>query len=247
MSKLRDVLEHVERYGELRDFCGTRYERDRRLAPAIRRRLIRVEARRGRYELTPAGRRRLDAMRSRTPRRTVAVRCGILSCLMSLVIAGLYLGGLRLPIGGMVPGTATGSQPSPDKAPTMVGVIDDLKVSLPADSEPHATGPGHSTPAPTPRSDSAMVPPSSSATEGNPTGAAASGDDVGQRVTRTAKKRRRAPAPGDRRERVGESGASGHNAPLFGELNLRRGRSPDSGPGPSTPYRDDRYPAAPLR
>jgi hypothetical protein len=242
MSKLRDVLEQIEKHGELRDVCGTRYEKSRLLAPAIRRHLICVEPRRGRYELTPAGRQRLDGMRSAAPRRPMVVRCGILSCVM--VIVGLSVGGLHLPFGRMPPGTAPASEPSPDKGWAMVRAVDDLKGSLPADPATDAVNPGQSTPTTTSDPESALP---KSAMDGNPTGPAASGDDAGQRVTKGAKKRRRAHSSVDRRERVAETGGSRFNGPLFGDQNLRRGRSHDSWPGPSNRYRDERYPAAPLR
>jgi hypothetical protein len=236
MSKLGHVLEQIESYGELRDVCGTRYEKSRLLAPAIGRGLIRVEPRHGRHELTPAGRQRLDAMRAGTPRRSIAMRCGILGCAMGLVVTGLYLGGLRLPFGRTLPDTPT-ALPSPDTGWAAVPAGDDLKGLLPADRDARAVGRGQPSPA------AASGPP---AANGDSTGVAAV-DHAGQGVPKGAKKVRRAHALVGRRERVGDSGASGFNAPVFGQPNPRRGRSRDSWLGSSTPYRDERYPAAPMR
>jgi hypothetical protein len=237
MSKLRHVLEQIESYGELRDVCGTRYEMSRLLAPAIGRGLIRVEPRRDRHELTPAGRQCLDAMRAGTPRRSIAMRCGILSCAIGLVLTGLYIGGFRLPFARTLPGSPTTSAPSPDTGWAMVPAGDDRKGSLPADRDARAVGPGQPAPA-------ALS--SSPAANGDSTGVATA-DPAGQGVPKRAKKARRSHALVGRRERVGESGASRFNAPVFGEPNPRRGRSRDSWPGSITPYRDDRYPAALVR
>ena len=209
MSKLRHVLEQIERYGELRDFCGTRYEKSRLLAPAIGRRLISEEPRRGRHELTPAGRQCLEAMRAGTPRRSISTRCGILACAMGLVVTGLYLGGLRVPFGRMLAGPPTASAPIPDTGRETA--VDDLKGSSPADRDARAVGPDRPVPA------AASIPP---AANGNSTGVAAV-DPAGQGVPKRAKKARRAHASVHRRE--------------------------DPWPGPITPYRDERYPAALVR
>jgi hypothetical protein len=88
---LREVLEQIELYGELRDFCGTRYEKGILLAPAIKRRLIALDKRRIKYELTPAGHQYLAKSRARRSVPSPGLRSSAPIWIAALVAAGFSM------------------------------------------------------------------------------------------------------------------------------------------------------------
>lgn len=87
-GQLRYILEQIERCGEIRDVCGTRYEKRILLAPAIKRRLIALDKRGSKYELTPRGQQYLQKKRGPSSARSASLRSGALICLAALAVAG---------------------------------------------------------------------------------------------------------------------------------------------------------------
>jgi len=140
-DKLRAVLEQIESYGELRDLGGTRYEKSALLAGVSKRRLIAWEKRRNKYELTPAGHKRLADIRAGVrpwpPGLRSAMVIGATLSVAGLAIAGFYFDAIRLPFGGPTSAAAVpmrGAGAEPGSGATLV--IDGVANSSDAGREP---------------------------------------------------------------------------------------------------------------
>ena len=224
-DNFRGVLERIEKYGELRDISRTRYEKSLLLAPVIKRRLISSETGRGKYELTPAGRQHLAKMRTGRLGPPVTLRWGVLICVTGLAVAWLCVDAL---------------------GPAMAPVVDELRPSLRSDSDPNSLRTAGPMIAMTPSSTKAeevIAEPSSPA----PTGTVAPLDHNGQQATRSSKGSRTAHGSADRRKRVAEFNVSRSSPFMFGGKDRGQTRWASGWLSHSSPYRDERYDALPVR
>jgi hypothetical protein len=143
-DKLRAVLEQIERYGELRELGGTRYEKSALLAAASKRRLVSWDKRRNKHELTPAGRKRLADIRAGVRTWPNGLRSAMLIGATlgatGLAAAGLYVDAFRLPFSGPTSAAATtaavsmldpDAEPRPAVVPVTNAIVDPAAAAAP--------------------------------------------------------------------------------------------------------------------
>jgi hypothetical protein len=210
---LRSLLEQIERYGELRDAGWTRYQKSVLLGPAVKRRFISWEIRRGRYELTQKGRRRLEKMRCDRRDPTGGLSWGILVGVVGLAVVG----------------------PCVDAwAPGLPPVRDELRPSLQSDRSPSSggSGPPIATVARATKDQEVIAALGSSSAA---SGAAPMSDDR-RSATRSPKPSQRAHGSDNRGKPTGETKSPLSIAPLVEAIDpLHTQRAQGS------PYQDERY------